>query len=134
MKHAAILACLAALPHAALAQDGNSPPPDFFVGQYRMIGVDASGPVDTPLRLDLAPQGLAVSTCAAADAGLLVLPGPTSEDRYIDGTIEGRILTCDHFLTWENYALLACYGDDDRNTRLTLWPADFPGAPLSCAD
>jgi hypothetical protein len=132
MKHACLGLLLATLPFAASAEDRWNYSPEFFVGQYRMIGIDASGPVDIALRLDLAPQGLAVSTCAAPDAGLLVLPGPESEDRFIEGTIEGRVLSCDHFMTWQNYALLACYGEDDA--RLTLWGADFPDDPLSCSD
>jgi hypothetical protein len=124
--------CLLANALPVLAEGSQSPPPEFFMGLYRMVGVDASGPVDKPLRLDPAPQGLAVSTCDLPDAGLLVLPGPLSADRYIDGSIEGRRLTCDHFITWGNYGLLACYGEDDSQTRLTLWPEEAAEAALPC--
>jgi hypothetical protein len=115
----------------ATAQDANSPPADFFVGQYRMIGTDATGGlVDLAVRLDLAAGGLAASTCDAPDAGALALPGADG-DHYLEGDIAGHALICDYFISYENNPMLTCFGDGD--TRLTLWVAEFGfAAPLAC--
>jgi hypothetical protein len=131
MIRAAVCTCLAMLPFTASAQDGNSAPAGFFVGQYRMIGTDATGGlVDLAVRLDVAAVGLAASTCDAPDAGLLALPGPDG-DHYLEGDIAGYALTCDYFVSYENNPMLTCFGDG--RTRLTLWVADFGfAAPLSC--
>jgi hypothetical protein len=133
MRRAAILVCFAPLPLAASAQDGNSPPAEFFVGQYRMVGTDTTGGlVDLQLRLDIVAHGLAASTCAAPDAGLLVLPGPDG-DHYLEGNVAGHALVCDYFMSYENNPMLTCFGD--WKTRLTLWVADFAfDQPLSCGD
>jgi hypothetical protein len=133
MKRAALWVCLAALPLAVSAQDGNSPPAAFFVGQYRMVGTDAAGGlVDVRLRLDIAAEGLIVSTCAAPDAGLLRLPSPDG-DHYLEGNAAGHALICDYFMSYENNPMLTCFGDAE--TRLTLWIADFAfDQPLSCSD
>jgi hypothetical protein len=133
MRLHALGASLAALPLAAMAETGNAPPPDFFAGQYRMIGTDATGAlVDLMLRLDPSPRGLDASTCETADAGYLALPGPDG-DHYLEGGIAGHALVCDHFISYENYPMITCFGDGD--TRLTLWVADIGfDAPLSCGD
>ena len=41
--------CLSLIAGPALSQD---PPAAFYVGLYRMIGVDDSGPVDQVVRID----------------------------------------------------------------------------------
>jgi hypothetical protein len=115
-----------------LAQENAVPPPDFYQGQYRMIGVAPDGAVDENLRLDMAGDGLAVSICGVTDGGQLRLPKGTEEDPYVDGTIKGRAVICEAFWTFENYPLLACYGAD--GARLTLWPQGDFGAALECAN
>ena len=102
MKFAALALCLLNLPVAVGAQDGNSPAADFFVGQYRMVGTDAKGVlVDLALRLDIAGQGLVVSTCDAPDAGSLALPGPEG-----DSADELRLLIQETMARTSTYQLL----------------------------
>jgi hypothetical protein len=113
-----------------LAQDQAVPAPDFYQGQYRMIGVGPDGTVDENLRLDVSGDGIGVSICGIADGGKLRLPKGTEDDPYVDGTIKGRAVICEAFWTFENYPLLACYGAD--GARLTLWPQGDFGAALVC--
>jgi hypothetical protein len=115
---------------AAAAESG--PPPEFYTGLYRMIGTEAAGSVDQPVRLDAAGAGLAVSVCGGAAGETLMLPKGTEEDPYISGRIGGREVICEGFWTFENYPLLACYRED--GARLTLWPSGDFGAALACAD
>jgi hypothetical protein len=124
-----LILCAVLLPTSVAAQD---PPAAFYVGLYRMIGVDDDGPVDEMLRIDADGEKLIVSVCEEVDS--LVLPSQSGDEHYINGTLRGVSVTCDHFNTYENYALLACYGDGDSVARLTLWPADLADAPLTCAE
>ena len=116
------------LPSMAIAQ---GPPLDFYTGRYQMIGKDAAGLVDIPLRLDPAGQDLRVTMCDTGDAGTLTMPNDSHDEHYIAGHIGPYNVVCDPFSTYENYPLLACYAED--GARLTLWPADDFGASLACA-
>jgi hypothetical protein len=122
--------CIALVLLPALAA-AESPPLDFYAGHYRMIGRDAAGLVDMPLRLDPSGADLRVTMCGLADAGLLTMPGPLTDEHYIEGRIGPYNVVCDPFSTYENYPLLACYAED--GARLTLWPGDDFGASLDCA-
>jgi hypothetical protein len=127
MRRMVMCFCLLAGP--ALAQD---PPAAFYVGLYRMIGVDEAGSIDQPLRIDAQGEKLTVSVCGAR--GTMVLPHASGDEHYINVVIKGRSLTCEPFLTYDNYPLLACYGDGDSTARLTLWPADNFSDPLRCGN
>jgi hypothetical protein len=113
----------------AWAQD---PPAAFYVGLYRMIGVDAAGPVDQPLRMDAQGEILTASVCGAR--GTVVLPQASDDEHYFSVVINGRSFTCEPYSTYDHYPLLACYGDSDITARLTLWPADDFSEPLRCGN
>ncbi len=120
---------LALMPGAVWAEGA---PAAFYVGLYRVIGVDGAGPVDTFLRIDVKGEDLIVTTCGAT--GTMVLPSVAGDEHYISVVIDGRSLTCDPFSTYDNYPLLACYDDADTEARLTLWPADDFAEPLPCGN
>ncbi len=119
---------LALIPTIAIAE---GPPLDFYTGRYQMIGKEAAGLVDIPLRLDPSGTDLRVTMCGTADAGTLLMPGPNNDEDYIKGRIGAYNVVCNAFSTYEIYPLLACYGED--GARLTLWPADDFDASLDCA-
>jgi hypothetical protein len=119
---------LCVLPNMTMAQD---PPLDFYTGRYQMIGKDAEGLVDIPLRLDPSGTDLRVTMCGTANAGTLILPGPANNEDYIVGRIGAYNVVCNAFSTYEIYPLLACYADD--GAQLTLWPGDDFNASLDCA-
>ena len=121
--------CLSLIAGPALPKD---PPAAFYVGLYRMIGVDDSGPVDQVVRIDAEGEELIVSICRAR--ATMVLPHAAGDEHYITAVIDGRSLTCDPLSTYDNYPLLACYGDGDSTARLTLWPTDTFSEPLNCVD
>jgi hypothetical protein len=119
--------CLSVWACPAPAQD---PPAAFYVGLYRVIGVDDAGPVDQIVRIDAQGENLIVSMCGVL--ATMVLPHAAGDEHYINAVIGGKSLTCDPFSTYDNYPLLACYGDGDSIARLTLWPADSFSDPLNC--
>jgi hypothetical protein len=121
--------CALAVPSALFAQ---TPSADYYVGLYRMIGRDSTGPVDQLLRIDTNGEDLMVSICG--ELATLVMPSQSGDEHYINGTLRGESVTCDPFNTYQNYPLLACYGDGDHAVRLTLWPADTFAEPLNCVD
>jgi hypothetical protein len=116
---------------AGLPAVADTPPVAFYVGLYRVIGVDTAGPVDRALRVD-AVDGLPVVTLCGG-AATMVLPAPTDEP-YVTLVMDGKSLTCEGFSTYDYLPILACYGEDDRQARLTLWPADNFAAGLDCAE
>ena len=118
------------LPVQAVADDVDPFPPEFFAGQYRMIGTSPAGPVDQALRLEPAGADLKVVLCGTGDGGRLVMPSQSGGDHYIEGRIGAEEVVCDPFMTYENYPLLAC--DSDTGSLLTLWPAPDFAAPLDC--
>jgi hypothetical protein len=73
-----------------------------------------------------------VSLCGML--GTMVLPQVSGDEHYVNAVIGGRSLTCDAFSTYQNYPILACYGDGDSTARLTLWPTDTFSDPLRCVD
>ncbi len=120
--------CLAAIP--AVAQD-RTPPPEFFIGTYRMIGTGPAGPVDQQLRLERGDDGnLKVLICGLADAGGLALPAPQAEGPYLEGRIGAEPVSCEAFSDYDNYPAILCYGNN--GARLTLWPDGDFATPPAC--
>jgi hypothetical protein len=124
-----LIICALLAPTLGTAQDA---PAAYYVGLYRMIGLDDAGPVDEMLHIATNGETLIVSICGGL--GSLVLPSQSGDEHYINGTLRGVSVTCDHFNTYQNYPLLACYGDGDSDARLTLFPADNASEPLRCID
>ncbi len=121
-----------ALTTGAAGAQADEYPQEFFIGQYRMIGVDATGPVDGRLRLEAEGAGLAVRTCGGTEGEALLPPSVTGDEHYYTGRIGGREIVCEVFGTYDNYPFLACAGDG--GSRLSLWPADNFGDPLTCTE
>jgi hypothetical protein len=118
---------------AAGAAVAETPPPEYFEGRYRAIGRDGGEPpglVDGDLRLEPAPDGLAVTGCGGVTGSLLF-----STEMEVGNALEGRIgdwaVWCLYNSDTDNYPILTCGAED--GLRITLWPdAAAFGAPPRC--
>ncbi len=134
MNRAAVLALLTLAASGAIADD--APPGEFFRGLYDAIGVQNGQPVRMSVRLEPDGAGLAVRLCDGA-TGPERLEFDTEADGgpFMGGSIGGLPVSCEYFSDWDNYPLLACYGLDGQDSRLTLWPdaANFAEGRLACS-
>jgi hypothetical protein len=120
---------------AAVAAEGATPGVEFFHGLYHVVGIDKGQLVDMGLRLDPKGDAMAVSLCDGQDEPeTLEFATEADGGPFIDGSIGGLPVSCEYFSDWDNYPLLACYGLEGPDTRLTLWPdaENFMNGPLDC--
>jgi hypothetical protein len=133
MNRAAALALLTLAASGAMADD--APPAEFFRGLYDVIGIAKGQPFRMALRLEPEGAGLAVRLCnASAEPETLAVDTQADSGPFMGGSIGGLRVSCEYFIDWDNYPLLACYGLDGQDTRLTLWPdaANFAEGRLDC--